>query len=127
MSTFETDVLRFVALVTSGRSVEAMEQFFTDDVEMRENYDPPRVGKAFNLEHERRNLASTQRPPTIEARAVTFNAEANVSMIEWHITFVTGSGKAKRVEEVAVQRWRDGKICAERFFYGGLRDLTDAK
>jgi len=126
MSTFVEDVRAFVELVASGRSVEAMERFYADDVEMRENDEAPRVGKVHNLENERRNLSSLREPPKTITKAVTFDAEQGVSMVEWHITFVPARGKPTVLEEVAVQRWRGRQIVSERFYYRGFRDAETA-
>jgi ketosteroid isomerase-like protein len=117
MDRFEDDVRAFVALVAAGRSVEAIDRFYADDVELYENYAAPRVGKAFNRSWEQRNLASLAEPPRVVARAVTWNAAERVSMVEWEIRFVPKGRSPMRVEEVAVQRWRDGRIVSERFFY----------
>jgi len=117
VSRFEEDVRAFVALVVAGRSEEAIARFYADDVELFENYAAPRVGKAYNLEWEQKNLASLAEPPHVIARAVTFDASGGVSMVQWEIRFVPRGGRPMRLEEVAVQRWRDGKIVSERFFY----------
>jgi ketosteroid isomerase-like protein len=117
MERFAADVHTFVSLVVAGETLEAMERFYADDVELFENYDPPRVGKAFNLEHERKNLAALSGPMRAEARAVAVDAQAGVSMVEWAITFTFAGRAPQRLEEVAVQRWRDGKIVSERFYW----------
>jgi len=117
MSRLKEDVRAFVELVVAGRTLEAMERFHADNVELRENHAAPRVGKAFNLEWEHKSLASLAEPPRTVARAVTLDADEGVSMIEWDITFVPKGGRPLRLEEVAVQRWRDGRIVSERFFY----------
>jgi hypothetical protein len=122
MTRLDRDVRGFVALVAGGRSLEAMERFYADDVELRENYEAPRVGKQLNLEHERRNLATLVEPPRAVARAIAIDEAACVSMIEWEITFLPLGRRRMRLEEVARQRWRDGKIVAERFFYEKIID-----
>jgi ketosteroid isomerase-like protein len=117
MSRFEEELRAFVALCVSGRSLEAIDRFYADEVEARENDQAPRVGKALNRANEERNLRSLTAPPTLVARAVTWNEADGVSMIEWDIRFTPKKGAPMRLEEVAVQRWRDGKIVSERFFY----------
>jgi hypothetical protein len=117
MATFEEDVRAFVALVTSGDSLGAIDRFYADDVALYENYAAPRVGKAANRAHEAKMLGALAAPLQIEARAVTCDAAAGVSMVEWCITFTAKGQPTRRLEEVAVQRWRDRRIVSERFYY----------
>ena len=49
MDRFEDDVRAFVALVVARRSVEAIDRFYADDVQLYENYAAPRVGKVWAL------------------------------------------------------------------------------
>jgi ketosteroid isomerase-like protein len=122
MSSFEAEVRAFVALVEGGRSLEAIDRFYADDVELRENYAAPRVGKAREREREARNLAALAEPLRVAARAVTCDPGAGVSMVEWHIELTLRGQRPQKLEEVAVQRWRDGKIVSERFFYEKMID-----
>ena len=46
-----------IAMVVAGRHAEAIEAFYREDATMQENLNPPRVGRATLIEHERRALA----------------------------------------------------------------------
>jgi ketosteroid isomerase-like protein len=37
--------------------------------------------------------------------------------LHWIFELTDKSGKVRRVDEVALQEWRDDRICRERFFY----------
>ena len=53
----KNDIEEFNRLIINNLTVEAMEKFYADDVEMYENNEPPRKGKAVCIEHEKAALA----------------------------------------------------------------------
>jgi hypothetical protein len=105
----------FIALVEAGRFVEAIERFYADDATMQENQRPPRVGKAMLLANERKVLTGTRR---VQARCVRpwFVAGDQV-VIRWQFEFEDAYRMVARVDELALQRWRDERIVEEKFFY----------
>lgn len=104
------------ALMLKGKIDEAFEQFYHPDVIRQENYDEPRVGKAFNWEYEKAAIAKVDEWHKIEVRDIALNEEDQVSMV---VQFIEVSVDAKRFkrEEVAVQKWKDGLIIHEKFYY----------
>ncbi len=81
---------------------------------MRENHGLPTVGKAANLERERAFFDAIQ---VHEHRARAFAVAGDFATIEWIVEFTAPNGQRVRLEQVAVQRWRDGRIVDERFYY----------
>ena len=53
-------VLQLNQLIISGKTIEAMERFYAENVTMQENDDSPRVGKLVCLEHEKSMLFSVK-------------------------------------------------------------------
>ncbi len=104
-------------MVLQGRAMEAFEKYYADDVVMQENEQPPTVGKNANREREKQFFANVT-----EFRGAQVNAVAvgdNVAMVEWFADYTHKEWGKKTYHQVAVQRWKDGKIVHERFYYGG--------
>ena len=114
MSTRER-VQELVGYVQAGRIPEAIERFYADGATMQENRQPPTVGKAANLARELAFGDSVERWHQVTARAIAVDGDQ--VLIEWVFEYTTREGQRIRMEEVAQQTWRDGKIVRERFFY----------
>ena len=108
-------VLELVSYVEAGRIPEAIEEFYAENVVMQENRQRPTAGKAANLERERAFAASVAR--WHEARARSVAVDGDQVLIEWVLDYTTSQGQRIRMEEIAQQVWRAGKIERERFFY----------
>jgi len=105
----------FIALVESGRTLEAMERFYAEHATMRENQSPPRVGKAALLDHERRALAGIARLTATCVRPVLLAGDTVV--IRWVFEIEDRQGRTMRFEELAHQRWDGPWMVEEQFFY----------
>jgi hypothetical protein len=114
MSTRER-VQELVGYVQAGRIPEAIERFYAEGATMQENRQPPTVGKAANLARELAFGDSVERWHQVTARAIAVDGDQ--VLIEWVFEYTTREGQRIRMEEVAQQTWRDGKIVRERFFY----------
>ena len=103
------------AMIQQGRIMEAMREFYTDDVVMAENDNPPTVGLAANLEREQAFVDNTT---WYGAELKTVVVDGDTSMVQWWLDFHNVQyGPRLAFTQVAVQRWRDGKIYDERFYY----------
>ncbi len=125
MDTLRRSLEEFVSLVESGQSVRAMEQFYAEDVLMFENRELARAGRDACIAYERAQLSGQPEPPRAKAIKVAANPHAGVCFVEWVIRFHSSSGRPMRLEEVAVQKWSDGTIIEERFYYDGFVDEGD--
>ena len=114
MSTRER-VQELIGYVQAGRIPEAIEKFYGDGVTMQENRQPPTVGKAANLVREQAFGDSIERWHEVSARSVAVDGDQ--VLIEWVFEYTTRDGQRIRMEEIAQQTWREGKIERERFFY----------
>ena len=115
----------FIGLVESGRSIEAMERFYAEDVMMFENRELSRAGREACISFEREQLAKTGKPH-LKATKRAADPQTGVSFIEWVVQFRSpSSGRPIRLEEVAVQKWSNGEIIEERFYYEGVIDQGD--
>jgi ketosteroid isomerase-like protein len=81
---------------------------------MQENLNAPTVGKAANLERERAFFSGIQ---VHEHRALSVLVDDDRAIINWLFEFPGADGVRYRMDQIAVQTWRDGRIVRERFVY----------
>jgi ketosteroid isomerase-like protein len=104
-----------VALVEKGAFIEALEACYADDAVTYENQGDARRGLAKLIELERGVMASFK---NIRSRCVRpFFIDGDHVAIRWQFEFETAAGHVVKMDEIAHQLWRDGKIVEERFFY----------
>jgi hypothetical protein len=113
MSTQE-HVKQLISMVVAGKFVEAIERFYSEGASMQENNGPPRVGLTALVENERHALTRMSQLHTIAASQVV---DGDRAAINWIFEFTDPRGNRRRLDEIAYQLWRGGKIVEERFFY----------
>ena len=104
-----------IAMVVAGRHAEAIEAFYREDATMQENLNPPRVGRATLIEHERRALARVKEVRSFKIGPALI--EGDTVMINWVFEFDYLDGSKMKMNEIARQTWRGGRIAEERFYY----------
>jgi len=102
-------------MILTGKALEAFEQFYADDVVMQENSEAPRAGKAVNREFEQQFFA--QVAEWHDGRVVATAVNGDTSFSEWYMDISLKNGYRMKSAQVAVRKWKDGKIVHERFFY----------
>ena len=107
-------VLALINLVENGKMLDAMTAFYHDNVAMQENTSAPIVGFKENYARESAFYGSL--------KALKFNlgslvVEGDRAVINWVFDYTTADGKQYRMDEIAVQTWRNGKIVHERYIY----------
>ena len=119
MGQLAEQVAMLTGLIQGGQTLEAMEQFYADDVTMQENETPPRIGKAVCLEHERRMLSgTTDFKATLIHQAI--DEPNGVVFSEWRYAFNDLSGQRFSLTEVSVQQWDKELIQSEKFYYSKI-------
>ena len=113
MSTQE-NVKQLISMAVDGKFLEAIEKFYSDGASMQENNGPPRVGLPALLENERRALSFMSQ---LRTTAISHVVQGDRAAINWIFESTDPQGNRRRVDEIAYQLWRDGKIVEERFFY----------
>ena len=102
-------------MIQQGRIMEAMKEFYADNVVMAENDAEPTVGLAANLERELAFVNNTQWHG-LELKDVV--VDGDTSMVRWWMDFTNSDyGQRMAFTQVAYQRWEDGKIAEERYYY----------
>jgi len=118
MSTINDRVASLKSYIDEGKILEAMDEFYADGIEMRENNEPPTKGLAANIEREKQFLAGVKDWHWTRWHATAVNEDDGVSFLEYAFEFTNTEGKKVTYEQAAVQRWKDGKITHERFYHG---------
>lgn len=103
--------------ILSGKALEAFDELYGDDVVMQENTGEPFAGKALNREREIKFFSSIAQLHDIRMTASAVNGD--VSFSEWLMDLTFQNGQRHTMHQVAVRRWKDGKIVHERFYYKG--------
>jgi ketosteroid isomerase-like protein len=105
----------FIRMVVSGEHVRAIEDFYWEDASMRENTKEPRRGRDVLVARE---AAVLQRLAHMHTHPVdTFLIDGDHVVIKWTFDSTDREGVTRRMEELALQRWRGERIVEERFFY----------
>ena len=115
-------VTRLVRLVEANRILDAIDEFYDENVSMQDNLNAPVVGKAANRERERAFFGGI----TVhrhDALSVAIDGEQVV--IHWLLEFTGGDGKRYRLDQLAQQEWNNGLIVRERFYYDSARIAAD--
>lgn len=101
--------------ILSGKAMEAFEELYDEDIVMQENSDPEYRGKAFNRKREQEFFASVE--AWHGGRVLASATHGDVSFSEWEME-VTLKGVGRiTMAQVAVRRWKNGKIVHERFYH----------
>ncbi len=105
--------------ILSGKALEAFEQYYADDVVMQENSEEPRKGKEVNRKFEQQFFENVEEFHGAKLLASAVSGDTSFSEWEFDITFKQG-GRVK-MSEVAVRKWKDGKVAFERFYYNAAK------
>lgn len=101
--------------ILTGKAMEGFERYYADDVVMQENADTPFVGKDFNRQREIDFFSSIAEFHGAKVEATAVNGDTSFGQWWMDVTFKNGFRAA--LNQVAVRKWKDGKIVHERFFY----------
>ena len=100
--------------ILEGRILEALDEFYDEDVVMQEGLAEPMRGREANRVREAAWLASVREFVGCEVRAVA--ADGDISLSEVVMDYIDVDGNAVHLEQVSRAVWRDGRIVDERFY-----------
>src|SRR5690606_36025274 len=102
-------------MIMRGEALDAFERFYADDVVMQENLEEPTVGKDANRIRAQEFFGSIEEFHGAELLSTAAGDDVSFAEMSFDITFK--GGQRTKMTEVAVRRWRDGKVVHERFYY----------
>ena len=101
-------------MIIQGKSVEAFQRFYAENVVAQENDEPERVGRESWM-RARQEMEKSIR--NFHAMVLANAAEGNTSFSEWEYDLELEGMGAMKMVQVAVRRWQDGKVIRERFYH----------
>ena len=116
-------VLDLVRYVEQGKIVEALNEFYGDDVVMRDNNNPPVVGRSANVERERAFFGSIT---VTQMRAQAVIVDGDRAAVHWLFEFVAADGTPFRMDQISIQRWSGDRVVDERFYYDSASIVVKA-
>ena len=120
MTKIKTNVENLNALIKEGRISEAFENYYSDEVNIQVNGNPPLKGKDENRKREMIFLQEIEQLNSAEIKSVTYGEkEDNISMTEWAININNKSGENKTIYRINVLHWKDDKIIDEKLYFCG--------
>lgn len=111
----EDRVGELLGFLQRGEIVEGMRRFYADDVSMRENRNEPTIGLDANIARETKFQRRIKLWHGVDVQALAVNGEH--AFLEYTMSFTDQQDRRKSLEQVAVQRWENGRIASERFYY----------
>jgi SnoaL-like domain len=102
-------------LLGQGKAMDIFEKYYADDVVMQENTAPATVGKDANRDRELDFFNKLVEFRKADLKGVAFGD--NLIMSEWDMDYTHKEWGSMTYTQVAVQRWKDGKVVHERFYY----------
>ena len=102
-------------MLLSGKTMEAFEKYYAEDVVMQENSEPPRIGKAVNRKFEQEFFATVE---TVHGmQLLSSGAGTEKAYSEWELDITFKNGSRAKMSQIAVRQWKHGKVAHERFYY----------
>jgi hypothetical protein len=115
MTDLRTMVDQLNQMILEGKTLEAFEKFYAEDVVMQDNDYPQRVGKDVNRQYEEAFVNGI-----VEfrgARVVNTIISDGIAVVEMWMDFTHKDYGVRNYTQVAVQRWKNGQIVEEKFYY----------
>lgn len=108
-------------MVNQGQILDAFEKYYHDDVVMIEATGMVREGKAQNREYEKQFVGSVKEVHGGGVGAITSDEQSGKTMVESWMDVSFKDGNRVKLEQVAVQEWKDDHIIKERFYYNAQK------
>lgn len=105
-------------MIGQGQLLEAFDKYYSENVVMTEPMGT-REGKVACREYEEQFLSSIQEFHNMEVKAIASDEENGVVFHETSMDVTFKDGNRVHMEQTGVQRWENGQIVHERFYYSG--------
>ncbi len=115
MSDLRTSVDSLNQMILEGKILEAFEKFYAEDVVMQDNDYPARSGKEVNRAYEEAFVGGLTE--FRGARVVNTLISDGIAVVEWWFDYTHKDYGVRNYTQVSVQRWKNGQIVEEKFYY----------
>jgi ketosteroid isomerase-like protein len=110
----------FIATISRGEFLEALDRFYAEDMTAQENNLPPRIGRAAQRANEE---AALERMRFDSIKVVSHLIDGDRVALNYDFEMTTTDGAHLRMDEIAYQLWRGDKIISERYYYDPAQRL----
>ncbi len=108
--------LCFQALIEQGKTLEAIEEWYAEEIVQIENTDEPIRGKNVLRQYEEANLAGVK-SLNIKVFSVVIDEVQGLVWGEMGIRFDSKKSGPQQLNEAFIQRWEKGQIIHQQFYY----------
>ncbi|MDX1954206.1 MAG: nuclear transport factor 2 family protein [Chitinophagaceae bacterium] len=115
MTDLRTQVDQLNQMILEGKILEAFEKFYDDNVVMQDNDYPARVGKDINRQYEEAFVSGLTE--FRGAKILNTLISDGLAVVEWWFDYTHKDYGTRTYVQLAVQRWKNGKIVEEKFYY----------
>ena len=115
MSDLRTNVDQLNQMILEGKILDAFDKFYADDVVMQDNNYPAREGKALNRQYEEAFVGGLTE--FRGAKVISTLISDDLAVTEWWFDYTHKDYGTRNYRQLAVQRWKNGKIVEEKFYY----------
>jgi len=103
-------------MIEEGKLLEALDKYYDDNVTIIADDKTKRKGIKEVREYDATLLKEIEEVLTGKILHITSDEEHKITMVEFIIELKFKNGNRKKIEEVAVQNWENGKIVCENFY-----------
>ncbi len=115
MSDLRTKVDQLNQMVLEGKILDAFEKFYAPEVVMQDNDYPARIGKDLNREYEESFVGGLTE--FRGAKVLNTLVSDDLAVTEWWFDYTHKDYGVRTYRQLAVQRWKNGQIVEEKFYY----------
>jgi len=115
MTDLRTNVDQLNQMVLEGKIMNAFDKFHAYEVVYQDNNYPAREGKELNRQYEEAFVGGLTE--FRGAKVINTLVSDDLAVTEWWFDYTHKDYGVRTYRQLAVQRWKNGKIVEEKFYY----------
>lgn len=115
--TFKEKAKALYDMIEEGKSMEALDHFYSENVIVHDNTSPLREGREAQREAVNQWYSMVKEFHGSGVKSITSDEENGITTVESWTEITFQDGNRIKMEEVGVQKWEGDKIVHERFYY----------
>lgn len=102
-------------MILEGKIIDAFKKYYAPNIKMQDNDYPVREGFEENLSYEHAFVNGLTE--FRGAKVLNTLISDGMAVVEWWFDYTHKDYGVRNYRQLAVQRWKDGKIVEEKFYY----------
>lgn len=102
-------------MILEGKILDAFYKFYAPEIVMQDNNYPVREGKEVNRKYEEAFVNGLTE--FRGARVLNTLISDGMAVVEWWFDYTHKDYGVRNYKQLAVQRWKNGQIVEEKFYY----------